>query len=110
MLYRTLCQELEKNFGIKKQHMFITLIEVAQGNWWYDNGKSQFVNSLNSQVTLHDLSSNQFSPQPVPAAFGLSLISLVLVLYLFSSLRFPEANINIHDPGLPPKAIRYAYS
>ncbi len=49
-LYSSIARRLARNPGIRKEDVFINLIEVAKENWSFGNGEAQYVDKTPSPV------------------------------------------------------------
>ena len=41
-LYKRIAEDLNKNLNIRKEDVFISLVEVAKENWSFGNGEAQY--------------------------------------------------------------------
>ena len=86
LLYKTIADKLAVNPGMRKEDIFINLIDVPKENWSYGNGEAQFAPPDAPPVTPAATTAQHPAPGastwlPV-TALGFSLLSLVLTAVL----------------------------
>lgn len=84
LLFQTIANKLAAKTGMRKEDIFITLIDVPKENWSYGNGEAQF-----APMEAAAVAATMATPAPTPAAeaawlaptaLGFSVLSLTLAV------------------------------
>ncbi|MGZ8218638.1 tautomerase family protein [Methylomagnum sp.] len=79
-LYQAIADRLAANPGIRKEDILINLVEVPKENWSFGNGVAQYATV--NQTPPPPQNTDPAASWMAPLALGLSIVSLVLVLWV----------------------------